>query len=146
MLPRYTAIFFALLLSLSLFILLLSGCKPSDEPTPTDDPNILRDSVETIEMGTAVLQTDSDEWRVYVFMSGVLYGSGYTVDSPYHIPTKEEATVLRTISYGAEGQRYVTCDGYTFGMPSASVTKAGVKTKYSVLGLWHRKNIIDVTF
>jgi hypothetical protein len=40
----------------------------------------------------------------------------------------------------------VTSDGYTFGMPSASVSKAGSKTKYSVLGLYRRKTKVEVHF
>jgi hypothetical protein len=124
-----------------LLILLLSTSCQSEEPTVLSD-----DHPAEIGTGTAVLQTDSDEWRVYVFATDVLYGSSYSVDSPYHIPYKEEAQVLRQLSYGTGEQRYVTCDGYTFGMPSASVSKAGSKTKYSVLGLWKRKNIIDVGF
>jgi hypothetical protein len=96
--------------------------------------------------GTVVFSTDSDEWIVQVFATGVLYGSGYSVDSPYHIPTRDEATLLKTLTYGKSEQRYVTCDGYTFGMPSASVTKAGTKTKYSVLGLWRRQTTYFVPF
>jgi hypothetical protein len=121
---------------------LSTSCRSSNEPTaPSDHSGGTNEKI-----GTAVYWTDSTEWRVYIAKTGVLYGSGYSVDSPYHIPTRDEATILRTISCGPSGQRYVTCDGYTFGMPSASVTKAGSKTKYSVLGLWKRKTTIEVTF
>ena len=60
---------------------------------------------------------------------------------------KEEAQILRKLEYPTpSGERFVTSDGYTFGMPSASVSKAGQKTQYSVLGLHRRKTTIDVPF
>lgn len=117
------------------------ACQPQNVPEQ-EEPTTKRD----VGDGVCVFQTDSDEWRVYVFATSVLYGSGYAVESPYHIPTHDEAQVLKTITYGPSGQRYVTCDGYTFGMPSASVTKAGSKTKYSVLGLWRRQTTYFVPF
>ena len=129
------------LLSLSISLCNLYGCRPKSEP---EKPIEQTDTEPKI--GTIVLRTDSDDWMVYVFKSGVLYGSGYFVDSPYHIPCKEEAQVLHTITYGPNTQRYVTCDGYTFGMPSATVSKAGTKTKYAVLGLWRRRNTISIEF
>lgn len=131
----------ALLLSLSLFTCSLLGCRHSDE---VEKPEMKED--ETMANGTVVLQTDSDEWIVHVFMTDVFYGSGYSVDSPYHIPYKSEAQVLHTIEFGSSKQRFVTCDGFTFGMPSASVSKAGTKTKYSVLGLWRHRNVIYIEF
>lgn len=118
----------------------LAACKPHNVPEQTEPTPIAASD------GTVVFKTDSDEWRVYVFASGVLYGSGYAVDSPYHIPTRDEAQVLKALTFGTNEQRYVTCDGYTFGMPSASVTKAGTKTKYSVLGLWLRQTTYFVPF
>lgn len=123
-----------------LIILLLVGCSANEPTQHAQQPQT------TPPFGTAVYWTDSTEWRVNVFASGVLYGIGYSVDSPYHIPTKAEAYTLKTITYGPSGHRYVTCDGYTFGMPSASVTKAGSKTRYSVLGLWQRPTIIHIEF
>lgn len=122
-----------------LILLLFISCK-RNEPNGPSDQGLYDMS------GTAIYWTDSTEWRVYVFKTGVFYDSGYVVDSPYHIPTHDEATILRTITYGPSGQRYVTCDGYTFGMPSASVTKAGSKTRYSVLGLWQRPTVIHIEF
>ena len=95
---------------------------------------------------TAVYRTDTTEWLVEVFATGVLVSDAYSVPEPYHIPTHNEAQTLRHISYGVSGQRYLTDDGYTFGMPSASVTKAGTKTKYSVLGLYIRPSVIVVPF
>jgi hypothetical protein len=123
--------------------LLFTACTTYNAPV---DEKPGADSVKPIEYGTVVYSTDSDEWHVYVFASGVLYGSGYNVDSPYHIPTKTEAQTLRHLTYGPSGQRYVTCDGYTYGMPSASVTQAGAKTKYSVMGLWRRRTVIDIPY
>ena len=96
--------------------------------------------------GTAVYWTDTTEWVVYVFETGVLLSDVYSVPEPYHIPTHDEAQTLRLLTYGVSGQRYLTDDGYTFGMPSASVTKAGTKTKYSVLGLFIRSTVIVVPF
>ena len=96
--------------------------------------------------GTVVYLTDTTEWLVYVFATGVLVSDAYSVQEPYHIPTHDEAQTLRHIVYGVSGQRYLTDDGYTFGMPSASVTKAGTKTKYSVLGLFIRSTVIVVPF
>ena len=96
--------------------------------------------------GTVVYLTDTTEWLVYIFATGVLVSDVYSVPEPYHIPTHNEAQTLRHIAYGVSGQRYLTDDGYTFGMPSASVTKAGTKTKYSVLGLYVRPSVIVVPF
>ena len=62
------------------------------------------------------------------------------------LPTREDATILKTCTYGDGSERFVTSDGYTFGMPSSSVTKAGQKTQYSVLGLWKRQTVIIVEF
>lgn len=95
---------------------------------------------------TAVYWTDTTEWVVYIFETGVLVTDDYGVPEPYHIPTHDEAQTLRLLTYGVSGQRYLTDDGYTFGMPSASVTKAGTKTKYSVLGLYVRPSVIVVPF
>ena len=64
---------------------------------------------------------------------------------PWQFPTREDAQTLKTLTYQND-ERFVTSDGYTFGMPSASVSKAGSKTRYSVLGLWKRKTTIDVPF
>lgn len=120
----------------------LVGCTarnvPYIEPTdtiPTESPT-----------GTVVYLTDTTEWVVYVFETGVLVSDVYSVPEPYHVPTHDEAQTLRLLTYGVSGQRYLTNDGYTFGMPSASVTKAGTKTKYSVLGLFIRSTVIVVPF
>lgn len=133
MLPRYGLTYCVLLLIASLSI----SCRSVvNEPSEPNEPIV----------GTIVLVTDSDEWKVYVSQTNVLASDPISVDSPYHIPTRDEAKILRTISYGSNDQRYLTDDGYTFGMPSAAVTKAGAKTRYSVLGLWRRPLVIDIPF
>ena len=133
-------------LSLSISALIataLVGCKHSngkDEPTDTSDH-----SVSANEM--IVLETDSTEWHVRLVATGKLYADAVQVaiPAPYRLPTKEDAQILKTIEYPSE-ERFVTSDGHTFGTPSASVTKAGSKTKYSVLGLWKRKTVIQIEF
>jgi len=94
-----------------------------------------------------VYETDSTEWHVCLFDTGKLYADAVQVSlpTPWRLPNRKEAQILKTLTYPHD-ERFVTSDGYTFGMPSTSVTKAGSKTKYSVLGLWQRKNIIDVGF
>ena len=133
-------------LSLSISALIataLVGCKHSngkDEPTDTSDH-----SVSANEM--VVLETDSTEWHVRLVSTGKLYADAVQVaiPAPYRLPTREEAQTLKTLTYPSD-ERFVTSDGYTFGMPSVSVTKAGAKTKYSVLGLHIRPTTIDVPF
>ncbi len=137
--PRYGLTYYALLLILSLSI---SGCR-SDEPSVPSDGH----SVGNNEM--IVYETDYDEWKVQLFKEHLLYSEAVAVKlpAPWAIPTKEEATVLRTLEFASpSGERFITSDGYTFAMPSASVSKAGAKTKYSVLGLYIRKTTIDVPF
>ena len=94
-----------------------------------------------------VYETDTTEWWVCIVATGLLYADAVAVDipDPYRLPTKEEAQVLKTCTLQSS-ERFVTSDGYTFGMPSASVSKAGQKTKYSVLGLYIRQTVIDVPF
>ena len=94
-----------------------------------------------------VYETDSTEWHVRTIATGKLYADAVQVSmpAPYRLPTRDEAQILKTIEYPSE-ERFVTSDGFTFGTPSASVTKAGAKTKYSVLGLWVRPTTIDVPF
>lgn len=132
-----------LFLSLSISVLLPGCSKKQNEPEqPSGEPQPLTEAV-------IVLQTDSDEWQVQLFKEHLLYSEAVAVKlpAPWRLPDREEAKVLKDLSYPTQsGERFVTSDGYTFGMPSASVTKAGAKTKYSVLGLWRRKTIIDVPF
>ena len=131
-----------ILLSLSLC---MSACRgrTEEELNPSDPAG-------DINVGSKiVLVTDSTEWAVYLFKEHLLYSDAVTValPSPWHIPTRDEATVLRTLTYASpSGERFITSDGYTFGMPSASVSKAGSKTKYSVLGLHIRKTVITIEF
>ena len=94
-----------------------------------------------------VYETDSTEWHVCLVATGKLYADAVAVaiPDPYRLPTKEEAQVLKTCTLQSS-ERFITSDGYTFGMPSSSVSKAGAKTKYSVLGLHIRPTVIDVPF
>lgn len=123
---------------MSLFVLLLA-CNGNSNP-PDDH---IGDATEL--PSEVVLQTDSDEWNVDFVAEGLYYSEavGVSVPEPYRLPTKAEAQVLRHLSYPHD-ERFVTSDGYTFGIPSASVSKAGSKTKYSVLGLWRRPTRIYI--
>ena len=127
-------------LSISVLTVLLSGCsKKKDEPEQPGD--------HSADVSKMVYQTDSTEWHVCIIATGKLYAEAVTVPipDPYRLPVKEEAQVLRTCTLSSS-ERFITSDGYTFGMPSASVSKAGQKTRYSVLGLSIRKTVIDVPF
>ena len=148
MFRKYTSrTYCALLLILSLFIsvltiAVLSGCNRSND----NEPNAPSDHfVGTNEM--MVYETDSTEWHVCLIATGKTYAEAVQVSipAPYRLPTKDDAQILKTLTYPSS-ERFVTSDGYTFGMPSASVTKAGAKTKYSVLGLHIRQTTIDVPF
>ena len=94
-----------------------------------------------------IYETDSTEWQVRTIATGKTYAEAVQVSmpAPYHMPTRDEAQILKTLTYPSD-ERFVTSDGYTFGMPSASVSKAGTKTKYSVLGLHIRPTTINVPF
>lgn len=122
-----------------LALLLLISCR-KDEPTSTTDHSAGAD-------GVVVYETDSTEWRVCVVATGLLYADAMAVSipAPYRLPTKDDAQILKTLTYPSS-ERFVTSDGFSFGTPSASVTKAGAKTKYSVLGIHIRKTTIDVPF
>ena len=122
-----------------LALLLLISCR-KDEPTATTDHSAGAD-------GVVVYDTDSTEWSVCVVATGLLYAEAVAVPmpAPYRLPTKDEAQILKTLTYPSS-ERSVTSDGLSYGTPSASVTKAGAKTKYSVLGLHIRKTTIDVPF
>ena len=132
---------------LLLFILVLTtaaltGCKHSKKDEPTDPSD---HSVSANEM--VVYETDSTEWHVRTIATGKLYADAVQISmpAPYRLPTRDEAQILKTLTYPSS-ERFVTCDGYTYGTPSASVTKAGAKTKYSVLGLYIRPTTINVPF
>lgn len=127
------------ILLLSILEITTSACDPIEPTVPqshTDESN------EVI-----MIETDSTEWHVCLFATGLFYSEAIQVPlpEPWELPTREDAQVLKTLEYPSD-ERFVTSDGYTFGIPSASVTKAGSKTKYSVLGLWKRKTTIEVTF
>ena len=133
--PSPLHISFALLLTLSLFI---SGCRRKEPNAPSD---------KSADVSKMVYETDSTEWHVCLIATGKTYAEAIqvAVPAPYRLPTRDEAQILKTLTYPSS-ERFVTSDGYTFGMPSASVTKAGTKTKYSVLGLHIRPTTIDVPF
>ena len=120
-------------------LLLLISCR-KDEPTATTDHSACAE-------GMVVYETDTMEWSVCMVATGLLYAEAVAVPipAPYRLPTKDEAQILKTLTYPSS-ERFVTSDGFSFAMPSASVTKAGAKTKYSVLGLHIRKTTIDVPF
>jgi hypothetical protein len=126
---------------MSLFVSLLA-CNGND-PLPDDEH--IGDA--TALPSEVVCVTDSDEWRIALIAEGLYYDEAVSepIPDPFRLPTKDEAKVLRSMTYPHD-ERFVTSDGYTFGMPSASVSKAGSKTKYSVLGLWRRRTIIEVPF
>ena len=133
--------FFAQAALLLLLSLCTSACNgQTEEPAnPTDQ---FADASEMV-----VFQTDSTEWRVRLFKEHVLYSevASITMPAQWRLPTREEAQILKTLTYPHD-ERFVTSDGYTFAMPSATVSKAGAKTKYSVLGLYIRKSTIKVEF
>lgn len=128
-------------LSISVLTVLLSGCSKKEQNEPEQPGD------HSADVSKMVYQTDSTEWHVCIIATGKLYAEAVTVPipDPYRLPVKEEAQVLRTCTLSSS-ERFITSDGYTFGMPSASVSKAGQKTKYSVLGLSIRKTVIDVPF
>ena len=130
-----------LLLSSLLGTISLAACSKKNEPDPVTDDHF----VEANEK--IVYQTDSTEWHVCLFATGKLYADAVQVSlpAPWRLPTREEAQILKTLTYPHD-ERFVTSDGYTFAMPSATVSKAGAKTKYSVLGLWIRTTVIRIDF
>lgn len=139
------------LLHLTLVLVLLGNlmaCKPSDTNEPEEPEQTTPMTPEEVNTkGTVVFKTDSTEWIVYTFREGVLAYQVYSVSEPFHVPTKEEANFLRTLTYGPTGERYLIDNGtYTFGMPSATVSKAGTKKKYSVLGLYIKETVIIMYF
>lgn len=128
---------FVLLLAIALIS--MSAC------TPDEVGEVL--PAEPLSPMVIVHQTDSDEWQVQIFKEHLLYSEAQAVvlPSPFRLPNKAEAQVLRQVSLPSD-ERFITSDGYTFGMPSASVSKAGQKTHYSVLGLYRRTTLIRVPF
>ena len=135
---RYAVIYCALLLILSLF----TSCRNEDPEIPSNHSEELMAQEDVV-----VLETDSTEWHVCIFAEHLTYSKAVEVNlpSPWLLPTREDAAILKTCTYPHD-ERFVTSDGYTFGMPSASVSKAGKKTQYSVLGLWKRPTVIIIDF
>lgn len=125
------------LLFLSLCIL---GCSGRINEELETNPSSTKDAV-------IVYETDSTEWTVKIFKKHIYYSAVASIEMPdhWHIPTRSEAQILRTCTY-PHTERFVTCDGYTFAMPSSSVSKAGQKTAYSVLGLYIRSTCIEIQF
>ena len=125
-------------LSILALIAALMSCDHTNEPSAEQSSTVNE---------TIILEIDSNEWHICILATGKLYADAMQVDipEPWKLPTNEDAQVLRHLSYPHD-ERFVTSDGYTFGMPSASVSKAGSKTKYSVLGLWRRPTRIEVPF
>jgi hypothetical protein len=120
----------------------MSACNGrTEEPANPSEQSITDDG----SPGVLVYETDSTEWRVKIFKEHILYSevASITLPAPWVLPTREDAAVMRLLEYPHE-ERFVTSDGYTFGMPSASVSKAGQKTKYSVLGLHKRRTTIVI--
>lgn len=118
----------------------MSACSGQiSEPTPTDVPVVVND--------VAIYETDSTEWRICIVAEHLTYAEAVAVElpPPFLLPTREQAATLRLLTYPS-AERFVTSDGYTFGMPSASVSKAGSKTQYSVLGLFIRPTVIRIDF
>ena len=147
----FAPLIWCLLLSiLALTTAALTGCKHSKKDEPSIEQEEQHDLIDEhiVEADeTIILTTDSSEWHIRIFATGLVYADAVQVamPEPWQLPTREEARVLKDLVFPNE-ERFVTSDNYTFGMPSASVTKAGAKTKYSVLGLWIRKTTIDVPF
>ena len=135
---RYAVIYCALLLTLSLF----TSCQNEDPETSSNHSNEL-----VAQDDVVVLETDSTEWHVCIFAEHLTYSKAVEVNlpSPWLLPSREDAQILKTLEYPHD-ERFVTSDGYTFGMPSASVSKAGQKTQYSVLGLYIRRTVINISF
>lgn len=117
----------------------LLGCNPINQE------ELLDNSIE--DKSVVIYSTDSTEWRVLLIKENLLYSDAIkvSVPEPYRLPTREEAQILKICSYPHK-KRFITSDGYTFGMPSSSVTKAGGTVKYSVIGLYIYKTVIDVRF
>ena len=124
----------------------MSACNgQTEEPQAPSEQSITDDG----SSGVLVYETDSTEWRVKIFKEHLLYSEAVavTLHAPWRLPVREEAQVLRNLEFSSpSGERFVTSDGYTFGMPSSNVTKAGQKTKYSVLGVYIRPKVIVIDF
>ena len=126
-------------LLLSLFLCMSACSGRTEEPANPSEPTCSNEAI--------VFVTDTSEWHVRLFAEHLIYSKAMEVQlpSPWLLPTREDAAILKTCTY-PHNERFITSDGYTFGMPSASVSKAGQKTYYSVLGLWKRRTVIVIDF
>lgn len=129
-----------------LVVLACIACTPQNPPEVLDMSNVYMEEDSTLHEHTSVYHDDSTFWCIYIAYTDIYASDQHIVEAPFHIPTREEAKVLKNITFGREGVRYLTNDGYTFGMPGKSITKAGAKTKYSVIALYRRKYIIRQDF
>ena len=136
---NHPASYVAATLLLSLFLSMSACSGRTEEPANPSEPTGTNEAI--------VFETESNEWHVRLFAEHLLYSKAVEVNlpSPWLLPTREDAAILKTCTYPHD-ERFVTSDGYTFGMPSASVSKAGAKTQYSVLGLWKRTTVITQTW
>ena len=138
-----------LLLIVGLSLSALPSCNHKEEvESPDGKVNLLADSI-SAATDKIVFVTDSDEWHCRVFKEGVRLSEmkTYTLPDPWRLPTRAEARILRGYEYTTNaGERFFTDDGYTFQMPSSSVTKAGSKKTYTIVGLWRRRTVIEFTF
>lgn len=142
-------ILFVLLLIVGLSSSVLQSCSHKEEvESPDGKVHLLADSV-SAATDKIVLVTDSDEWHCRVFKEGVKLEDLklYALPSPWRLPTRDEAKVMRHCKYKTDaGERFFTDDGHTFQMPSSSVTQAGSKKTYTIVGLWRRRTVIEFTF
>ena len=133
-------ILFALLLTVGLSSSALQSCSHKEEvESPDGKVHLLADSI-SAATDKIVFVTDSDEWHCRVFKEGVKLSElkTYTLPDPWR---------LRGYAYQTNaGERFFTDDGYTFQMPSSSVTKAGSKKTYTIVGIWRRRTVIEFTF
>ena len=123
-----------------LTILVVLACIACTPVTPTVVQGVSSPEERATHIYTQIYMNDSIEYLAYVAYEDILSGTPVTLDTLFRLPTHEEAQLFKTLTYGEEGVRYLTDDGYTFGMPSKSVTKAGTKTKYSVLAVHRRRH------
>lgn len=134
---NHSTSFVPAVLLLSLFLCMSACSGKKEEPSNPSNTNGINEKI--------VFFNDTSEWHVRLFAKNLFYNKAVEVNlpSPWMRPTREDAAILKTCTY-THDERFITSDGYTFGMPSASVSKAGAKTKYSVLGIWKRNTVITM--
>jgi len=88
-------------------------------------------------------EVDYRQGRIYLCdhtVTGVLVGDDAVGEydySPWRLPTRKEAQVLKGVDVGSGDSRYLCWDvdgacWYSFKFGGGSVTKAGAKTKYNI--------------